>query len=189
MIEIKNISKSFDNKIILQNISFCIEKNKPVFIMGKSGIGKTTLINIILGIEKADKGEITGVENLKNAVLFQEDRLCENISPVKNITIACPNISRKAAEEALIKIGFSINDLSKSVKKLSGGMKRRTALARAILYNGDFIIMDEPFKGLDAETKSLCTNFIKENLQNKYVLIITHNKEDFEKIGGKLIKF
>ena len=189
MIEIKKITKKFGEKKVLNDVSFNIYKNEPVFLIGKSGIGKTTLVNIILGFEKADSGEINGLENLKKAVVFQEDRLCENISPIKNLKIACPNVSENIIESAFIKVGFSKDDLYKPVKNLSGGMKRRTALLRCILYDGDFIIMDEPFKGLDEETKTLCIDFLKENIFNKYVLIITHNENDSIQINGKLIKF
>ncbi len=188
MIEIKEITKSFDGNIVLNKISFNIKKNEPVFIMGKSGKGKTTLINIITGLKKADSGEITGLDNLKKSLVFQEDRLCENISSVKNIKIACPHISDETAKQALTEMGFSKEDLIKSVKNLSGGMKRRTALARCLLHGGDFIIMDEAFKGLDSITKDICVDFVKKHIKDKYVLIVTHSEDDFFKIGGKIIK-
>lgn len=188
MIKVKEISKSFGAKKVLENISLDIEKGKPLFIAGKSGIGKTTFINIILGFEKADSGVIEGMENLKKAVMFQEDRLCENISAVKNIKITC-----KKEENEIIstfeKVGFLKEDMFNPVKNLSGGMKRRVSFVRCMLFDGDFIIMDEPFKGLDTETKKLCQSFLTENIWDKYCLIITHDLNLPEEIGGNIINF
>ena len=186
MIKVKEISKSFGAKKVLENISFDIEKGKPLFIAGKSGIGKTTFINIILGLEKADSGVIEGMETLKKAVMFQEDRLCENISAVKNIKITCKK-SESEIKKAFERVGFNNEDMFKPVKNLSGGMKRRVSFVRCMLYDGEFIIMDEPFKGLDTETKRLCQNFLKENISNKYCLIITHDLTLPNVIGGKLM--
>ena len=108
MIKIENLFKKYGENIIFENSSFHFEDNILTAIMGKSGIGKTTLLRIIMNLEKCDKGNIAGLENKKIAAVFQEDRLCENLSSIKNISIVCEkNITEKEIKKELNNIGLS----------------------------------------------------------------------------------
>ncbi len=129
MIKIRNLYKNFKGKNILDNISFDINEKGITGLMADSGMGKTTIINLMLGFIKADKGKI---ENLpkKISVVFQEDRLLEWLTPIKNIQI-CDCIDKDKINILFEK--FDI-DNGKNVSELSGGMKRRVAIIRAILY-------------------------------------------------------
>lgn len=187
MIKIENLFKKYGENIIFENSSFHFEDNILTAIMGKSGIGKTTLLRIIMNLEKCDKGNIEGLENKKITAVFQEDRLCENLSSIKNISIVCEkNITEKEIKKELNNIGLSGSE-NKIVKNLSGGMKRRVAIVRSILAKSDIILFDEPFKGLDAKTKCNTINYLKNKLKNKTAIIVTHDINEALDLGCKII--
>ena len=185
-IQLKNISKSFENKKVLDKINI-VFKNPITCIMGASGSGKTTLINIISGLVKQDNGEVEGVKDKKIGVVFQEDRLCENIDSVKNVELVCKK-SKEEIRTELENIGLKDNT-GKPVKKLSGGMRRRVCIVRALMYEPDIVIMDEPFKGLDDETKKNTIKYIKKRLGDRMLLVITHDKEDIGYLGAEVVYF
>ena len=89
MIRIRNLSKKYGENVIFKDRSFDLEERKTTAIMGKSGLGKTTLLRILMGLEKYDAGSIEGMENKKISAVFQEDRLCENLPAVTNVAIVC----------------------------------------------------------------------------------------------------
>lgn len=187
-IMIEGLTKTFQNKKVLDSINFKIEKNNITCIMGSSGCGKTTLLRIIIGLETMDKGVIRGVENERFSVVFQEERLCENFTALANVKMVCDNeISVENIEKHFKEVGLEgIN--KKPVSKLSGGMKRRVCIVRAILAKSNIIIMDEPFKGLDEENKDKVINYVKKYTGNKTVLITTHSMDEVEKLKATLIK-
>ena len=175
MIEIKELYKKFDNKVVLNNISFTINTKGITGLMANSGAGKTTIINIILGFLNADSGSINNLPN-NIAVVFQEDRLLEWLTPLKNIKI-CGNIELEEIDKIFTE--FKI-DNTKPISKLSGGMKRRVAIARAILYKSEFIILDGPFKGLDDKTKKTVMDIIIKESEKNPILFITHNIDEIK---------
>ncbi len=140
-IEIHNITFSYGEKVIFQNYSAVFE-NSVTIIEGASGIGKTTLLRLLAGIEKPSSGEITGVPE-KPALLFQEDRLLPWYTARKNIEIISSNAEKWLR---LMELEENVNSLPNN---LSGGQCRRVALARVLSYGGGILLLDEPFKGLD----------------------------------------
>ena len=179
MINIKNICKKFNAQVILDNVSFDIRKNQITSIKAPSGSGKTTLINIILGLTSIDSGEIVNLPK-EISIVFQEDRLVECITPAQNVLLCNPDVSIKDAVNFLQNIGIS-ND--KIVSELSGGMKRRVSLARALMNKADFLILDEPFYGIDEQNKKKIMDLIKQTAKNKTILLITHDERDIEYFG------
>ncbi len=176
-ITISDLCKSYGEKKVLQYFNAVLEEGKTTALMGTSGIGKTTLANILLGFEQADSGLITGLPERKSAV-FQEDRLSENYSALTNVQAVCKNkADKEKAKNLLVRLGLA-NDLKTQVRTLSGGMKRRVALARALSAEYDFLVLDEPFKGLDKQTKENTMQTVKEMTQGKTVLLITHDKDE-----------
>ncbi len=176
-IVISDLCKAYGEKQVLLNFSAVLEKGKTTALMGASGIGKTTLANILLGFETAESGTITGLPERKSAV-FQEDRLSENYSALTNVQAVCKNKKDKEmAKNLLCRLGLE-KDLKTQVRDLSGGMKRRVALARALCAEYDFLVLDEPFKGLDEQTKAMTMQTVKEMTQGKTVLLITHDKDE-----------
>lgn len=188
MIQIKNISKTYDNKKIIDNFSLSIEEDEWIVLSMPSGAGKSTFFRLLAGIEKADEGSIEGVNQV--SMVFQEDRLCENFSAVENVALVQPG---KADKTAIIKAlnSVGIEEVNKAVKELSGGQRRRVALVRALMCPSELIIMDEPLTGLDDDTIKVVTDYIFSECKKKSVVIATHNQEFIkvlvEKKGAKVI--
>ena len=187
IIEIKNLSKSYGGNSVLDGVSLTLDSAQPVCIMGQSGRGKTTLFNILLGLLKADGGNIDGVENAKFSAVFQEDRLCEQLSALMNLAIVMENPNKAVLTEKLLKMGLADDEIHRPVSQLSGGQKRRVAILRALVSNSDAVLMDEPFKGLDDETRQQVIAQVKENLGDRLLAVITHNEEDAASLGAKVI--
>ena len=186
-INVNNLTKKYGKKKIFKNFSLEIEAGKVTALMGKSGFGKTTLIRILMGLEKYDEGKITGLENQKISTVFQEDRLCENLSAITNISIVCEKeTSIREISVELEKIGLKESQ-NKPVKTLSGGMKRRVAIIRCIMAKSDIIIFDEPLKGLDEITKKNVINYLKEKIRGKTVIIVTHDIEEARQLDGTIV--
>lgn len=186
MIIFKDISKSYGNKIVLKNFNIDIREGQTTFMLGKSGSGKTTFSKIVLGLEKIDAGEISGLDGKKISVVFQEDRLMENMTIGSNFKMTVDShINRKQIVEKMEKIGL-FQPLETKISELSGGMKRRISILRAFLIEFDLIVMDEPFRGLDEETKEKVMNFVIQNIKGKTAIIITHNKDEVEYFAEKI---
>jgi NitT/TauT family transport system ATP-binding protein len=188
-IEIKNLTKAYDGQAVLENLSLTFDDGSFTCIMGKSGVGKTTLLNILMGLENADSGVIFGLDDKKVSVVFQENRLCNNITALLNIKMVIQKDSRITDDkisEYLRRIGLG-NDLKKPVSEYSGGMKRRVAILRALLADFDLLIMDEPLKGLDDETKETVIALIKELTKEKTVIMTTHDDSEASLLEANII--
>lgn len=177
-INVNSISKSYGNKQVLKDFSATIPKYKLTSIMAPSGFGKTTLLRILMRLEQADSGTITGLENCKFSAVFQEDRLCENLSPVANIRIVSPK-SKQEIIDALKSVGLD-GAIAQPVRELSGGMRRRVVILRALLADYDVLFLDEPLKGLDEKTKDFVMKDIREKSAGKTVILVTHEKSEVE---------
>ncbi len=186
MIKLENVSFSYPKTDILKNFSLKVNKGECVCIFGESGSGKTTVTRLILGLEKPQSGSVTAPKKI--SYVFQENRLIETLSAIKNIKMPLKKQQYPFADELLKKANLS--DIAKKrVNELSGGMKRRIAIIRAIAYGGDALILDEAFTGIDYENKIIIANIIKQEFLNKGkpVIMITHIKEDAEILGAKII--
>ena len=163
---------------MLSGFSEVIPKGKTTVIMGESGCGKTTLVNIIMGVEKVNCGEVFGVPEKISAV-FQDDLLCEDFSAISNIrAVTGKKLSKENIAKALLSLGLTNKDILCPARELSGGMKRRVAIARALLADSELVIMDEPFKGLDEETRQSVIDFVLQETKSRMLVIITHSHEE-----------
>ncbi|MBQ8350415.1 MAG: ABC transporter ATP-binding protein [Clostridia bacterium] len=184
---IKNLCKRFGEKQVLTDFSAKIPAGSVFGIMGESGCGKTTLLRILLGLEKTDGGIIEGLPPRISAV-FQEDRLCDEFSAVVNVAIAAPRKTPRAAiEECLSALGLA-TDLDRPVRELSGGMRRRVTIARALMAEGELLLLDEPFKGLDEETRLSVMAVVRRMAHNRTVVLVTHDEEEIAALGASLLK-
>ena len=184
MIQINNISFSFGSNKIIQDLSFEIEEGKTYCIMGRSGIGKTTLIKLISGLIKPDNGKISGTEKLKKSFIFQENRLLPNLSVYENLKYVTADENK--ISEAL-KNTELLSEKNKMTDELSGGMARRAAIARAIAFDGDMYFIDEPLYGLDVKTSQGILELIKNTVKNKTAIIITHSPEEAFYLSDKIV--
>ena len=195
-IVISELSKSFGEHVVLKDFNAVFKAGELSCIMGVSGGGKTTLLNILLGLMRQDGGEINGLPKEISCV-FQEDRLCEDFSAVTNVRIACDkNITAEEIESQLKEVGLG-DSMYRTVRELSGGMKRRVAIVRALMAPGELIIMDEPFVGLDPKAAHILKQMMREMCDDGGAIFFsTHILEVAEKLcdkvaiikDGKLVK-
>ncbi len=184
-VEFIDVSKAFGEKQVLSNLSFSVEEGTTLCIMGPSGCGKTTIVNLLLGLIKPDEGIVNA--RGKAAVVFQENRLFEEFTALSNVCAVVPKkTDKKRCIELLKAVGLG-EELKTPVCKLSGGMKRRVALARALAVQADFYVLDEPFKGLDDDTRDDVIAFVKRELESKTVIVVTHQLDEVEKLGAMLL--
>lgn len=183
MIELNRVTKRYGEKTVLSKFSCRIPDDTVCAVMAPSGTGKTTLMRLILGLEAPDSGTITGVPERKSAV-FQEDRLCPNLSVAKNIRMADGKIEESRMMALLTELGLAA-DAGTPAQQLSGGMARRAALARALLYDGALLVLDEPFSGLDEENRIAAAAAIRSHRNGRTVILVTHREEDLSLLGAE----
>lgn len=181
-VTLKNIKKTYGDKIVFDGFSREIDLDRPTVIMGESGAGKTTLVRMIAGLERPDFGEISGVPEAVS-FMFQEDRLLPWLTARENVAY----VSDALTADRYLDSVFLGDEKDTPVLRLSGGMKRRVALARALAYNSGLVILDEPFKGLDADLKRKIISLILKESEKRCFLAVTHEKEDAILLNANII--
>lgn len=185
-IYVKNVSKSFGSKKVLQNLNLTIEPGKISCIMAPSGAGKTTLLRILMGLEEADSGCITGLEGKRFSAVFQEERLCEYMTAVDNICLVTPELDAGSVVQEMDRLGLG-DCCAQPVSQLSGGMRRRVSILRALLAAYDVLCLDEPFKGLDDARKEQTLAYVKQKAAGRTVLFVTHDEKEALALGAEVI--
>lgn len=187
-IKITGMNKSFDDNHVLRDLYLELEDGEIYCLMSPSGMGKTTLIRILLGLEKKDSGDIEGIDPEQTTAMFQEDRLCPVLTPVENVALVCSH--RAGRGDIRRSLGEILPEtcLDQPISELSGGMKRRVALARALYKPGKLVIFDEPFTGLDTETRREVIAYILRQQRGRILLIATHGEDDAEYLGAKIVR-
>ena len=189
IIRIENINKRYDDNIIFENFKIDFYENKINCILGKSGCGKTTLLNIISGVIQNDTKDFKGIENLGISYIFQDDRLIEWLTVEDNIKLVIKkHYNEKEINELCdkyLKLVGIYEYKNYYPQRLSGGIRQRVNIARAFIYPSKIIIMDEPFKSIDIKNKMIIMDNFKEILQkdNRTVLFVTHDIEEAIYLG------
>ena len=199
-IQISHIDKSFGELSVLQDYSLTMKKGQRYLMMAPSGTGKTTFLRILTGLDNIYGGTITGMP-AHTGMVFQEDRLCEEYDAVCNIMLGMGKGKDKNRRKANSECGMNRAQtveyvrreavkilpedcLTKPVKELSGGMRRRVALLRAVMSTSELLILDEPFAGLDEENRLRCAEFLLEHLKGRTLLVTTHREDDVKLLHG-----
>ena len=170
---LNNVSKSFGHKKVFQHLNLTINSGEITCIMAPSGVGKTTLLRIVMGLEKIDSGCITGQKGKRFSAVFQEERLCEYLAV-------------ETVRQEMDKLGLS-DCLGQPVSELSGGMRRRVSILRALLAEYDILCLDEPFQGLDNARREQALAYVKQKTAGKTVLFVTHDEKEVLWLGAKKI--
>ena len=193
-LEIKKINKSYDGKKVLNDISFSVKKGEFLAILGLSGCGKTTLLRILIGLEKQDSGEIIkdgkeiselSPDNRGMGIIFQNYALFPNMTVLENVEYALKlktkskEKARKAALDTLEQLGLE-EHLNKKPNHLSGGQQQRVAIARTLALNPDIILLDEPISALDVTNREIMKQELKaiQKQFNTTMVFITHEQEE-----------
>jgi len=187
-VEISGLCKAFNEHQVLKSLELRLEDDGIYCLMAPSGTGKTTLLRIILGLETKDAGTICGINPGEVSAMFQENRLCEALTPVENVALACPGKVSRSAIRRNLELILPTACMEQPTSELSGGMKRRVALARAMNYPGRMILLDEPFTGLDMDTKKRVIAYILGMRNQRILLVATHGEEDAAWLGAKKIR-
>ena len=181
-IEIRNLCKSFGARAVLKDFSARLPEQGVVEIFGRSGAGKTTLLRILMGLETADSGTISGLSGRRLGAVFQEDRLLPHRSAVENVRFMCG-----APEEQILshlsQVGLA-EQARERVSRYSGGMKRRVAIVRAVMYPCDLLLLDEPFKGMDEETRDQVAAYIRRECAGRLILLVSHDRDEARALGA-----
>ena len=187
ILKLDNLSKRFSEHDILGNLSYTLEGPGAYIVMGESGVGKTTLLRIIAGLDEEYSGSVVGggVENI--SFMFQEYRLFPALNALKNASLASLDDLNEAAE-LLLRLGFKKTDLKKKPRELSGGMKQRVAFVRAILKKSPVLLLDEPTKELDQDTVNTMLEIINEESKTRLVVIVTHDDISDKLVSAQIIR-
>ncbi len=186
-LRMEQVCKSYAGQAVLQKVSLQISAGDACAVLGPSGAGKTTLARIFLGLEAPDAGRVeTG--GARFGCVFQEDRLLPGFTARQNLGLVLPRQNLSAALAGLSALGLSGADSTKPACQLSGGQKRRLALVRAMEAPGTALLLDEPFKGLDAENRRAAMAYLQARRKGRTLLLITHEEEEAEALSARIIR-
>ena len=173
-IVITDLCKSFGSTPVLQRFTWTVDR--PTVLMGRSGCGKTTLLRVLLGLESADSGTVTGVET--PAAVFQEDRLCPQLTAAANLTLTGHGLTPQDAERELRALGFTDAELALPAARLSGGQKRAL-----LCRDAKTLLLDEPFTGMDAELVEDAVAATKRLAGERPTILVTHDRTAADLLG------
>lgn len=176
---------------VFRDFSASFSIGQQTAILAQSGRGKTTLLHLLAGLIKPISGNIyypAGSEKKPSfSMVFQEDRLLEYESVLKNCKLVNDKLSDELAKETLKKAGLS-QCTDKKISALSGGEKRRCAIVRALSADYDILLLDEPFTGLDGETKTVMMRLVKDFTKDKTMILVTHDEKEAEFFGCSVLR-
>lgn len=184
-IRIRHVGKAYGRQIVLEDFSLTLKKGGRYLLMAPSGGGKTTLLGLLSGMVRADAGEIEGVPE-RIGMVFQEDRLCGDCDVVTNILLTAEERDPQTVREEALEI-LPEECLDQPADTLSGGMRRRAAVLRAMLSGAQLLMMDEPFTGLDEESRIRTAAYILKGLKGRTLLVTTHRAADAQLLDGTVV--
>lgn len=183
----EHLYKRFGEKKVLEDVSLTVPEGAVVCLMAPSGRGKTTLLRCIAGLETPERGAVTEVPE-RIGYVFQEDRLCPRLDAAENVRLVTGR-AMKAEDIAahLTELGLA-DCMGQPSEELSGGQRRRAAIARAVCSRPGLLLLDEPFKGLDDESRRQAAAYILRHRNGAAVLCVTHDREDAAALGAEIVE-
>ena len=177
MLKLENLTVRYGKQVVIDGLTATLPEHGVLALTGTSGIGKTTLLNVLAGLKSPYRGSVVSTYS-RPTYIFQEPRLFPWMTALENVAVVCKD--QEKARRLLSGL-FTEPDIgNKYPSELSGGMKQRVAIARALAYDSDLLLMDEPFKGLDPETRERVSRFVFVEARGKTVLMVTHDREDLQ---------
>lgn len=183
MPELIGVSKRFGEKTVLDGFSLRAPEDRVICLFGPSGCGKTTILRLMAGLLAPDSGHALRGRT-RCSFLFQEDRLLPWASALENLTAV--GVSPQRAREALAQVGLADEERALPAS-LSGGMRRRLAIARAAAYGGEYLFLDEPLRGLDEGTAQRALECLRDALRGRGGLLITHSPEEARLLADEVV--
>lgn len=171
-IRFEKVSKRFGRKMVLENIDWQIHDHEIWRIEGASGLGKTTLLRLLMGLERPSSGQIITSDLIRFAPVFQENRLLLAQNAIENVRFVC-NLTTNEIRTLLCEL-ITTEDCEQPVGTLSGGMQRRVAIARALAVPSDVLVLDEPFTGLDEANILRTAQCILNHASDKTIILSSH---------------
>ena len=187
MIEIKSLTKSFDSKVVIDDLSISFPVSGIVSLLGPSGCGKSTLINILSGILPFEKGSVSFSNDEAISLAFQSPNLLSSLTALDNVNIVRGNKKEDKEKASSLLKELGIDDVNKYPRELSGGMASRVNLARCLFKEADVYLLDEPFAALDEITTKKVIEVIKDKTKGKLVIMVIHDEELAKEISDELI--
>lgn len=197
-VALREVSVTFGEKKVLDHVNLELKKDAIYCIMGPSGCGKTALLRVCAGLQKTTGGTVASSEEasgeekpagaIRYGMTFQEDRLCLKCSAVTNVLLAADR--KYSVEEIRTLLGEILQEtaLKQPAEQLSGGMKRRVAVARAVLSEAEILLLDEPFTGLDEENHERLLQWILKKREGRTLVITSHDETDAERLDAEVIR-
>lgn len=184
-ITLENVSRSFDGRQVLQGVNLALPDRGAVCFFGPSGCGKTTLLRLICGLDKPDGGKVCIPQGTRFACHFQEDRLLPWYTAEENLRLAGEGIDPQTwLNKVLLPEAGKLYP-----NELSGGMRRRVSLARALAHQSDVLVLDEPVRELDETTAGKMLELIAQSVGERLLILVTHDRAQAEKLGCQVLEF
>ena len=189
MITFTSVTKAFGPLVVLRDLSLTLAPGTVTAVLGANGSGKTTLGRLLLGLDTPTSGTISGLSGMRGAAVFQDNRLAPHLTAVGNVRLVLPRSATRAfVEDALKAVGLADESLRKPVRSLSGGQRRRVAVVRGVLAPSDVLVLDEPFTGLDTDAKALTLAWVRDRLDGRTMLLITHDPAEAVFLSATVVR-
>lgn len=179
----QDVNVRYADKTVFTHFTHTFSFSGVTALMGASGVGKTTFLRVLCGLEKPESGSVTGFP-ARFTYLFQEDRLLPWLDALQNVAVVCDEAS---ARRALEEVGLG-EELHTKPAELSGGMRRRVALARAFAHDSDFLLLDEPFQGLDDSLRAALLPLLRKEALRRPVLFVTHDRREAQRLDASVLE-
>lgn len=188
MIALRRVTKAFAGRVVLEDLTLELPDGTVTALIGPTGSGKTTAGRLFLGLSAPDSGTVVGTVGIRRAAVFQDERLCPQLTAVENVGLVLPGRSpTSVVTDSLLSVGLDRLSLARPARVLSGGQRRLVALVRGLLAPAELVVLDEPFTNLDSTVKSLALAWTRRQLAGRTALLITHEPDEARRLDACMV--